>query len=378
MTRRSARSFRPVAAAALAVALSVTSVVTGAATSPAGAQTAALTVDRPVVPAATPTTVTVTGTNYQVPPHAPDKNLMGGVYVLFGWVQPGSTWGPSNTNGTNSDGQFGITYSYIGERGADTRDDGSGLNRFVSFTAGGVSGESTSFHMTMQDPPINSQGTWSTTITVPGSVYQWTDPVTQKVNTVDCLQVQCGVYTIGAHGIRSRPNEQFTPITFMTGGGPAPSTPAITVAPPASGGPSGGSSGGATSGGASVGGASTSKGSTANRSTTTVKGAAATTAPVTTASPGSTVVDPTTAPVVESSTTEAPTSTSPSSSTTRRSDDDETSSASGRVIVYDGPDGGGPGGLLWGAAVGVPLLAAGGLMVVRRRRLASAMDVQQG
>lgn len=358
---------RPLFAAAACAALTLIPIATGLGAAPAGAQTPTLTVSQTVLPAGQSTTVNVSGSLYLVPPHASDKNVFGGVYVMFGWVQPGSTWGPSNRNGTNSNGQFGITYSYVGEnRGADTRDDGSGFNRFVAFTQGEVLDGTTAYGMTM-DPAFgdNSRGSWATTITVPGSSFQWVDPANGSTNTVDCLQVQCGIYTIGAHGKASASNERFTPITFSVGGGPAVTIP--PAATPNPGGATGGGGAPVTTAPPAVGGMST------NRTPTTVKknGTTATTAPgsttpvetapveTTTIVPDTTVAPETTTTAVESSTT-----------TRKRSSGDETNSASGKVIVFEGPDDDGTSGWVIGGAVAVPLVAAAGGVVLWRRRSA--------
>ena len=93
----------------------------------------------------------------------------------------------------------------------------SGRVRLVSFTPGGISGGDTPFHM-------DDNGNWSTTLTVEGSTYTFVDPTTGQPKTVNCQQTQCGVFTIGAHGIASATNERFVPISFA--GAP-------TVAPPA-------------------------------------------------------------------------------------------------------------------------------------------------
>jgi len=159
-------------------------------------------------------TVTVTGTDYLVPPHAPGVDVFGGVYLFFGWVRPGGPWGPSIRNSNNNDGVFGVTYSYRGDGGdGSTRDDGTGTMRFVSFTSGGLSGDATPFHM-------DDNGNWTATLVIPASTYQYTALGSVK-RTVNCQQVQCGVFTIGAHGKASATNEKFTPITFAA----APVTP---------------------------------------------------------------------------------------------------------------------------------------------------------
>lgn len=165
-----------------------------------------------------PNTVTVTGRDYLVPPHAPGTNVFGGVYVLFGWVRPGNTWGPSWRSSTSNDGNFGHTFHYAGDGGDPmTRDDGSGTVRLVSFTGGGESGNATSFHM-------DDNGNWTTTLVVRGSKYQYQDPRTGHAVTVDCQAVQCGIYTIGAHGKASRTNEKFVPVSFV-------GTPPATLVP---------------------------------------------------------------------------------------------------------------------------------------------------
>ena len=195
--------------------------------SPAAAQgtcgntdaTPRLTVAPTALPAAATSTITVTGSDFLVPPHPCGATVFGGLYLFFGWVAPGGQWGPSWRNSTDSAGQFGVTFSYPGEGGGgDTRDDGTGLVRLISFTPGGTSGSETPFH-------LDGGGGFSTTLTVRGALYSWTDISTGRTNTVDCRTVQCGVFTIGAHGKSSRTNEQFVPVTFRTDG------PAPTVAP---------------------------------------------------------------------------------------------------------------------------------------------------
>ncbi|TAK70662.1 MAG: hypothetical protein EPO13_01960 [Actinomycetota bacterium] len=160
-----------------------------------------------------PTTITVTGTGYLVPPHAPGAEVFGGVYLAFGWVKPGGSWGPSHRSSSSDNGTFGVSYAYPGDGGgADTRDDGSGGVRLISFTGGGLSGEATAFHM---DPGGNwPAGPKPVTLVVPGARFSYLDSAGAK-HTVDCQQVQCGVFTIGAHGKASATNEVFAPLTFV-------------------------------------------------------------------------------------------------------------------------------------------------------------------
>lgn len=188
-----------------------------------------LSVDRVALSAAATSTVTVSGSGFLTGRYPCGKQLFGGVYVFFGWVAPGGGWGPSHRSSTSSAGQFGVTYSYPGEGGGgDTRDDGTGSVRLISFTSGGTSGSDTDFHM-------DGAGNWTTTINIRGALYRWSDISTGATNTVDCRRVQCGILTIGAHGKSSATNELFAPISF-TDGGPAPTiAPGGVTATPASG-----------------------------------------------------------------------------------------------------------------------------------------------
>jgi hypothetical protein len=218
-----------------ALVLAAATVVALAAVAPSahaaqGSGNPILQVSSPTLPATGTSTITVTGLDYLVPPHAPGASVFGGVYVFFGWVRPGGAWGPSIRNSNDNDGNFGVTYTYTGDGGdPGTRDDGGGIMRFVSFTPGGASGSSTPFHM-------DGNGNWSTTMVVPGSTYTWSDPFTGSVSTVNCRQVQCGVFTIGAHGKASATNERFTPVNFVTPTTPTTvrpgGNPTVTTGPP--------------------------------------------------------------------------------------------------------------------------------------------------
>lgn len=213
---RTTRAVTRVALTALAVALAIPVAGGGTAGAAQGSGNPTLAVSNATLFSDRPNTITVTGTDYLVPPHAPGTNVFGGVYLFFGWVRPGGSWGPSWKSSTSNDGSFGYTYHYAGDGGdASTRDDGSGTMRLISFTAGGESGNATDFHM-------DDAGNWSTTLTVRGSKYQYKDPQSGRAVTVDCQAVQCGVYTIGAHGKASRTNEKFVPVSFV---GSPPATP---------------------------------------------------------------------------------------------------------------------------------------------------------
>lgn len=318
---------------------------------PVGAE-AALAVSSATLSPDGPSTITVNGRGYLVPPHVAGSSVFGGVYVFFGWVRPGAGWGPSSRNAVNSDGQFGITYHYPGEGGTgDLRDDGSGANRFVAFTPGGIDAGSTPFHM-------DDAGNWSVALNIAGPVYRWSDPFTGAAASVDCRSVQCGVFTLGAHGRPSRTNERFVPISFA-----APSVaPAPTAAPvPSAAAPS-----------VNVGGITTvpaRPGSTTPRPATS--GAAAPTkAPATETVP----------PVAEATTTTVPaTGAEPAASTSApgRSGDDQRVRASGSavpdqgVVRIEAADDGSFGAVVpfFVAGAGIPA-AAGLVLVIRARRAA--------
>jgi hypothetical protein len=206
-----------------------------------------LSVDRPTLGVTETAVVTVTGTGYLLPPHVCGTDVFGGIYLFFGWVQPGGQWGPSFKSSTSTQGLFGTSYSYPGEGGgAETRDDGTGTIRLISFTAGGESGTSTPFHM-------DGAGNWRSNLTIRGATYSYTDLRTGASNTVDCRAVQCGVYTVGAHGKASRTNERFTPITFVdTAGAPTAPAAASGAAPGGAGPGAGASAGGAADTGAAA------------------------------------------------------------------------------------------------------------------------------
>lgn len=171
-------------------------------------------------PADQPTVVTVSGNGYLVPPHIEGNDVFGGVYVFFGWVGDPASFGPSTRAQGNGQGLPGVSYAHPGESGgAETRDDGTGTIRLVSFSGGGVSGEATPFHMTCHG------GSWITEMTVPGATFAMFDPVTSQTLTYDCTALasgQCGFFSIGAHGVPNATNERFFPVTFT---GPAPAAP---------------------------------------------------------------------------------------------------------------------------------------------------------
>lgn len=180
-----------------------------------------LTVSRSTIGLSETATVTVTGKDYLQPVHRCDASVPGGIYVFFGWVSPDGRWGPSHRGDdgpTSTRGIFGYTFSYPGEGGGEeTREDDTGAIRFVSFSKNGESAAATDYHM-------DANGGWTTTVTIRGAAYGFVNVIENRGSVVDCTQVQCGIFTIGGHGISSELNEVFTPINFVDQSG-APATP---------------------------------------------------------------------------------------------------------------------------------------------------------
>ncbi|MBQ0825270.1 hypothetical protein [Streptomyces tagetis] len=144
------------------------------------------------------TTLHLRGTGFQSV-----KNGFGGVYVLFGTVS--GTWRPSQG------GTSGVDYVYVQD--SETKDN-HGYQRFVAFP-----GDPTAY--AANGGTLAADGTWAATLVVPGAVF----PAKGRdggIRQIDCRTVQCGVITIGAHGVASPGNETFTPIDFATPKRPAP------------------------------------------------------------------------------------------------------------------------------------------------------------
>jgi hypothetical protein len=200
------RSTARVIAGGLAATLVAASLSASIGASPAAAASV-LSVSRTTVDANAPTAVSVSGRTYERPKVAEGNSAFGGVYVFFGWVK-GGAWGPS------SGGSFGSTYAYPGQQGdAGSRDDGNGSIRLVSFTEEGSSGGSTPHHM-------DANGNWNAPLTVDleDGTFVYLDTA-GDAQSVDCRAVTCGVFTIGAHGKTSGPNEKFTPIKIAGSSG---------------------------------------------------------------------------------------------------------------------------------------------------------------
>lgn len=128
------------------------------------------------------------------------QNGFGGVYVLFGWVNESGGWRPSEGGKTGED------YRYV----YDDESNPTGYQLFVAFP-----GSSTG--SAANGGELAADGTWSGTIRIPGARFTTYDRA-QNETTVDCTEVQCGIITVGAHGVANAGNETFTPIEFAGSG----------------------------------------------------------------------------------------------------------------------------------------------------------------
>ncbi|MXG88172.1 hypothetical protein [Nocardioides flavescens] len=152
------------------------------------------------------TTLTVTGRGFQSV-----AGGHGGIYVFFGTVS--GTWRPSQG------GQTGRDLLYVPD---DESADNAGHQRFIAFPGSDTAGSATS--------TMRADGSWSTTINVPGAAFDTVDR-DGAVRRVDCRRVTCGVITVGAHGVVNARNESFTPVRVASVAPtePAASTPASTT-----------------------------------------------------------------------------------------------------------------------------------------------------
>ncbi|HMR49354.1 MAG TPA: hypothetical protein PKE40_07135 [Arachnia sp.] len=127
------------------------------------------------------------------------KGGFGGIYLMFGWVSDpgGGSWRPSQG------GKTGTDLLYVPD--SESKDN-RGYQKFVAFP--GSSTEDTA-----NGGVISADGTISLELVVPGPRFTAQDRDGNK-KEVDCLSVQCGIITIGAHGVVNASNESFTPISF--------------------------------------------------------------------------------------------------------------------------------------------------------------------
>ncbi|WP_036320264.1 hypothetical protein [Microbacterium indicum] len=155
------------------------------------------------------TTISVRGSGFQSV-----QGGFGGVYVLLGWVDP-SGWRPSEGGSVGSD------YLYIPDSESQSN---AGYQRFVSFPGGETESAAQAV--------LSDDGSWQVEMVVPGPEFTALDRG-GNATTVDCLAVQCGVITIGAHGVANATNETFTPLSFVTSGTTAAAPSAGETAAPA-------------------------------------------------------------------------------------------------------------------------------------------------
>lgn len=157
------------------------------------------------------TRMTVSGAGFQVV-----RGGFGGVYVLFGWVRDpsGGSWRPSKGGLTGRD------YQYIPD--AEDAADNRGYLTYVAFPGSSTSEEAAAV--------LTPSGGFRVEVTIPGPVFQSVDR-DGAIAEVDCRRQQCGVITIGAHGVKNARNETFTPVDFDTVYEASPPSPAATSTP---------------------------------------------------------------------------------------------------------------------------------------------------
>lgn len=198
MRSRSASAVTLVLALVAAVTVSLVAAVT--APTPASAA-ARISISSPLggvtVSADGPTPITVTGTGFQSV-----QGGFGGIYVFFGWVDGSGTWRPSQG------GRTGADYLYVPDTEAK---DNAGYQRFVTYPGSSTSDAA-------NGGEVSADGRFSFDMVIPGPRFAAQDR-NQNVQEVDCLQVTCGIITIGAHGVVNGSNETFTPVEFASPSG---------------------------------------------------------------------------------------------------------------------------------------------------------------
>lgn len=133
------------------------------------------------------TTLTVSGSGFQSV-----KGGHGGIYVWFGTVN--GAWQPSKG------GVSGQNYRYVPD---SEEADNQGFQRYVAFPGSDTASSAAA--------TMGQNGSWRVTLAVPGPRFKAVGRSGTAVD-VDCTKVQCGVLTIGAHGVKNANNETFTPI----------------------------------------------------------------------------------------------------------------------------------------------------------------------
>jgi hypothetical protein len=139
------------------------------------------------------------------------KNGHGGIYVLFGAIK--GTWQPSKGGGSGT--------NYFTVPDSESKNNG-GYAKFVAFPGSDTADSA-------NGGQISSDGSWSTTMNVPGAKFKTLDR-SGKATTIDCREMTCGVITIGAHGVTNAKNETFTRVSVesLSGAGSASPAPVAT------------------------------------------------------------------------------------------------------------------------------------------------------
>ncbi|WP_217135411.1 HtaA domain-containing protein [Leucobacter chinensis] len=186
---------------------------------------ASLTVSPAYSLADTEQTVHLKGTGF--PTTAENGSNFGGLYVLFGWIDPasGDTWGPGHR------GVSGKTFTYS----KDIEPAGT-FQSMVSYP-----GNTTVPGFPMMD----SAGNFEMDLPLIASRFE-----SQHGIDIDCYRMQCGVMLIGAHGQKQAKGEIFVPVYFTdTQDATGSEVPDVPVSAPVTANPN------MVSGGAVVGGA---------------------------------------------------------------------------------------------------------------------------
>ncbi|AIY02266.1 hypothetical protein ART_2667 [Arthrobacter sp. PAMC 25486] len=180
--------------ALLAVTLASIPLLPGLPSSPASAA-GSITVDSPLgsgqAAADGATTITVAGSGLQSIPKA-----FGGVYVVFGYAPDTGFWAPSQG------GKSGTDFFYVADSQAK---DNGGYQRFVAFPGSSTSDSA-------NGGTLSAEGSFSLSMVIPGPTFS--HETASGGSTVDCREVQCGIFTFGAHGVVNANNETFTPLSF--------------------------------------------------------------------------------------------------------------------------------------------------------------------
>lgn len=138
------------------------------------------------------TTLEISGRGFQSV-----KGGFGGIYVMFGWVNA-KKWRPSQ-GGSSGSGDI----LYVPDSSTKRN---SGFQKYVAFPGASTASDA-------NGGTIAADGTWQTTIVVPGPKFQAVGSG-GAVTEVNCRKVTCGIITIGAHGVVNKNNESFTPVEF--------------------------------------------------------------------------------------------------------------------------------------------------------------------